>query len=391
MNYDRILNPTVVGIPPSGIRRFFDIAAEMKDCISLGVGEPDFVTPWNIRESGIKSLKDGITCYSSNSGLLELRELVCRYYSERFGVYYTPSQSVMTVGASEGIDLAMRAIVTPGDEVLIPEPSYVSYMPCVRLSGGVAVPLRATADNSFKLTAEVVKAAITERTKALILPFPNNPTGGIMTREELVEMSKALEGTDIIVVSDEIYAELTYKGVHCAFASIPDMYERTITINGFSKAFAMTGWRLGYVLAPEPLLQQMLKIHQFTMLCAPITSQMAAIEALKHGFDSDFSDVRAMRREYNRRRNFVVHQFNEMGLECFDPLGAFYAFPRISKTGLDSETFCTRLLMEKKVAVVPGTAFGASGEGFVRATYATSMDNLIEACKRIKEFVDSVV
>lgn len=390
MNYDRIINPTVVDIPPSGIRRFFDIAAEMKDCISLGVGEPDFVTPWNIRESGIKSLKDGITCYTSNSGLLELRKLCCRYYSERFGVDYSCDQCLMTVGASEGIDLAMRVLITPGDEVLVPEPSYVSYMPCVRLSGGVAVPLRATDENGFKLTAEVVKAAITPRTKALILPFPNNPTGGIMNREDLAEMSKALEGTDIIVVSDEIYAELTYNGIHCAFASIPGMYERTITINGFSKAFAMTGWRLGYVMAPEPLLKQMLKIHQFTMLCASTTSQMAAVEALNHGFDTDFADVRAMRREYNRRRNYLVRQFNDMGLHCFEPLGAFYAFPSIAKTGLDSETFCTRLLMEKKVAVVPGTAFGASGEGFVRTTYATSMDNLIEACRRIREFVDSL-
>ncbi|MGI6193342.1 MAG: aminotransferase class I/II-fold pyridoxal phosphate-dependent enzyme [Christensenellales bacterium] len=390
MNYDRIMNPTVVDIPPSGIRRFFDIAAEMKDCISLGVGEPDFVTPWNIRESGIKSLKDGITCYTSNSGLLELRKLCCRYYHERFGVEYAPEQCIMTVGASEGIDLAMRVLVTPGDEVLVPEPSYVSYMPCVRLSGGVAVPIRATADNGFKLTAETIRAAITPRTKALILPFPNNPTGGIMTREELVEMSKALEGTDIIVISDEIYAELTYKGTHCAFASVPGMFERTITINGFSKAFAMTGWRLGYVMAPAPLLTQMLKIHQFTMLCASTTSQMAAVEALSHGFETDFADVRAMRREYNRRRNFVVRQFNDMGLTCFEPLGAFYAFPSIEKTGLDSETFCTRLLMEKRVAVVPGTAFGPSGEGFVRATYATSMEKLIEACRRIKEFMESL-
>jgi len=390
VNYDHIINPVVVDIPPSGIRRFFDIAADMKDCISLGVGEPDFVTPWNIREAGINSLKNGVTCYTSNSGLTELRELCCRYYKERFGTDYSTGQCIMTVGASEGIDLAMRMLITPGDEVLVPEPSYVSYMPCVRLAGGVAVPIRATSDNGFKITAEEIKRALTPRTKAFILPFPNNPTGGIMNREELSEMSKALIGTDVVVVSDEIYAELTYGGTHCAFASIPDMYDRTITINGFSKAFAMTGWRLGYVLAPEPMLKQMLKIHQFTILCASTTSQMAAIEALKHGFETNFADVLSMRREYNRRRNFVVRQFNDMGLDCFEPLGAFYAFPSIKKTGMNSETFCTRLLRERKVAVVPGTAFGDSGEGFVRCAYATSMDNLIEACKRIKEFVNSL-
>ena len=390
MNYESILNPAVLNIPPSGIRKFFDIAAEMEDCISLGVGEPDFVTPWHIREVGINSLKDGITCYSSNSGLLELRKLCCRFYAERYGVKYEPDQCLITVGASEGIDLAVRAIVAAGDEVLVPEPSYVSYSPCVQFAGGVAVPIKARAENGFKLTKEAVKEVITPKTKAMILPFPNNPTGGIMTREELTEMAKALEGTNIIVLSDEIYSELTYGSEHAAFASIPGMYERTITINGFSKAFAMTGWRLGYCFAPMPILSQMLKIHQYTMLCAPITSQHAGVEALKNGFDNDFADVTAMRREYNRRRNFLVKRFNDMGLTCFEPRGAFYVFPCISSSGMDSETFCEELLNKKRVAVVPGTAFGASGEGFVRCSYAYSMEHLIEACNRISAFMDEI-
>ena len=390
MNYDQLINPIVQQIPPSGIRKFFDIAAEMKDCISLGVGEPDFVTPWNIREAGIDSLKKGITCYTSNSGLLELRQLICRYYHERFHVSYEPSQCLVTVGASEGIDLALRTVVCAGDEVLIPEPSYVSYAPCIRLAGGVPVPLKTSDEIGFKLTADIVREALTPRTKALILTYPNNPTGGIMTRQELEEMSKALEGTNVLVITDEIYAELTYGGHHASFAAIPQMYERTITLNGFSKAFAMTGWRLGYILAPQPLIKQMLKIHQYTILCASITSQTAAVEALKHGFDTDFSDVRAMRREYNRRRNFLVHQFNDMGLSCFEPLGAFYVFPCIRSTGLTSDEFCQRLLQEHHVAAVPGTAFGGCGEGFIRCSYACSMEHLIEACKRIRTFVESL-
>lgn len=390
MNYDQLINPIVQQIPPSGIRKFFDIAAEMKDCISLGVGEPDFVTPWNIREAGIDSLKRGITCYTSNAGLLELRQLICRYYHERFHVSYEPSQCLVTVGASEGIDLALRTVVCAGDEVLIPEPSYVSYAPCIRLAGGVPVPLKTSDEIGFKLTADIVREALTPRTKALILTYPNNPTGGIMTRQELEEMSKALEGTNVLVVTDEIYAELTYGGHHASFAAIPQMYERTITLNGFSKAFAMTGWRLGYILAPQPLTKQMLKIHQYTILCASITSQTAAVEALKHGFDTDFSDVRAMRREYNRRRNFLVHQFNGMGLSCFEPLGAFYVFPCIRSTGLTSDEFCQRLLQEHHVAAVPGTAFGDCGEGFIRCSYACSMEHLIEACKRIRTFVESL-
>jgi len=390
MNYDQLINPVVRDIPPSGIRKFFDIAAEMKDCISLGVGEPDFITPWNIREAGINSLKNGLTCYTSNAGLPELRQLICRYYQERFDVSYDPVQCLVTVGASEGIDLALRATVCPGDEVLIPEPSYVSYAPCIQLAGGIPVPLHTSDKNGFKLTSAAVQEKLSPRTKALILTYPNNPTGGIMTREELLEMSKALDGTNVLVISDEIYAELTYGGRHAAFGSLPGMWERTITLNGFSKAFAMTGWRLGYILAPLPLIKQMLKIHQYTILCASITSQSAAIEALKHGFDTDFSDVRSMRREYNRRRNFLVRQFNDMGLSCFEPLGAFYVFPCIRSTGLSSEDFCQRLLQEYHVAAVPGTAFGTCGEGFLRCSYACSMDHLIEACKRIRAFLETL-
>lgn len=387
MNYDKILNPAVTSLPPSGIRKFFDIAAEMEDCISLGVGEPDFVTPWNIREAGIKSLKDGITCYTGNAGLAELRELICRYYKERFGITYGVKNCLVTVGASEAIDLAMRALVAPGDEVLIPEPSYVSYMPCVTLAGGVPIPVKTTSANGFKMTAEAVRAVMTPRTKAMILTYPNNPTGGIMTREDLEALSKAFEGTDIIVVTDEIYAELTYSGTHASFAALPGMWDRTVTISGFSKAFAMTGWRLGYALAPEPILKQMLKIHQFTMLCASVTAQYAGIEALKNGFDTDFEDVRKMRREYNRRRNYLVKQFNSMGLSCFEPFGAFYVFPCIRSTGLTSEEFCNELLYSKRVAVVPGGAFGECGEGFIRCSYAYSMDHLIEACRRVAEFL----
>ena len=390
MNYDQLINPVVKSIPPSGIRKFFDIAAEMKDCISLGVGEPDFVTPWNIREAGINSLKNGLTCYTSNAGLPELRQLICRYYRERFDLSYDPAQCIVTVGASEGIDLALRATVCPGDEVLIPEPSYVSYAPCIQLAGGIPVSLHTSDKNGFKLTSAAIKEKLSPRTKALILTYPNNPTGGIMTREDLLEMSKALEGTNILVISDEIYAELTYGGRHASFASLPGMWERTITLNGFSKAFAMTGWRLGYILAPLPLIKQMLKIHQYTILCAPITSQSAAIEALNHGFDTDFSDVRSMRREYNRRRNFLVRQFNDMGLSCFEPLGAFYVFPCIRSTGLSSDDFCQRLLQEHHVAAVPGTAFGTCGEGFIRCSYACSMDHLIEACKRIRAFLETL-
>ena len=390
MNYTDIITRRVQEIPPSGIRKFFDIAAEMKDCISLGVGEPDFVTPWNIREAGINSLRDGITCYSSNAGLTELRQLICEYYEKRFNVSYRPDQCLVTVGASEGIDVSLRILLNPGDEVLIPEPSYVSYSPCVTLAGGVPKPIVTSSENGFKLTAEALPSSITPRTKAIIFPYPNNPTGGIMTREEMAAITHVFEGTDIVIISDEIYAELTYGSAHVSIASMPNMFERTIVLNGFSKAFAMTGWRLGYILAPRPFLEQMLKIHQYTTLCASITSQYAGVEAMKHGLETDFADVRAMRREYNRRRNFLVHQFNEMGMECFEPLGAFYVFPSIQAFGMDSDTFCQTLLREQRVALVPGTAFGACGEGFVRCSYAYSMDHLIEVCKRIRVFLDSL-
>lgn len=387
MNYDQILSRIVQKVPPSGIRRFFDIAAEMKDCISLGVGEPDFVTPWNICEAAINSLREGITCYTSNSGLFELRALVCKYYTERYNVPYTPAQSIITVGASEAIDLALRALLNPGDEVLVPEPSYVSYSPGVLFAGGVPVPVKTKATNGFKLTADIIKSYITPKTKVIIFPYPNNPTGGIMTHSELEEAVTALKDTNIVIVSDEIYSELTYDMNHTSVASIQGMYERTVVLNGFSKAFAMTGWRLGYALGPQPIIEQMTKIHQFTMLCAPTPSQYAGIEALKHGFETNFADVAKMRREYNRRRRFLVQTFNEMGLTCFEPLGAFYAFPSIESTGLSSQDFCEQLLYSKKVATVPGTAFGLSCEGHIRCAYAYSMDHLMEATKRIKEFI----
>lgn len=387
-DYDKLLATAIVNTPPSGIRRFFDIASEMKDCISLGVGEPDFPTPWAIREAGIKSLKDSHTCYTSNAGMIELRELVCKYYRERYNVDYPVDQVVVTVGASEGIDLAMRALLNPGDEVLVPEPSYVSYAPCVSFTGGKPVPIAANAECGYKLEAEQIKKHITPRTKAIILPYPNNPTGAIMTREEWIQALSALENTDIIAISDEIYSELTYGSEpHCAVASLPGMYERTITLNGFSKAFAMTGWRLGYAFAPKPIFDQMLKIHQLTLMCASTTSQDGGIEGLRSGFENDFSDVQKMKREYNRRRKFIYQSLNEIGLTCFEPMGAFYVFPSIQCTGMKSLEFCERLLQEQKVAVVHGNAFGASGEGFVRISYAYSMKHLEEALGRIANFV----
>lgn len=388
MNYEKLLSRTVQDTPPSGIRKFFDLAVDMKDCISLGVGEPDFVTPWPIREAAITSLKAGHTCYTSNAGDPRLRELVCQYYSCRFGVDYDPSQALMTVGASEAIDLAFRALINPGDEILIPEPSYVSYSPGVRFAGGVPVPIVTSADNGFKLTAQNIIDAITPRTKAILFPYPNNPTGGIMTRSELLEAVQPLLNTDIFAISDEIYAELTYGDEkHCALASLPGMYERTITLNGFSKAFAMTGWRLGYALAPKPILDQMLKIHQLTMLCASIISQEAGVAALEQGLENDFAEVRKMHKEYDRRRRFLVKTFNDMGLTCFEPRGAFYVFPSIQTTGLTSDDFCEGLLWSQKVAAVPGTAFGKSGEGFIRISYAYSMDHLMQAVERIQRFL----
>ncbi len=392
MEYERIINKRVADVPPSGIRKFFDIVTQMPGAISLGVGEPDFVTPWAIRDAAIQSIEDGQTQYTSNWGQESLREKIAAYLRMRYRVSYSPKDEVLvTVGASEGIDLAMRALVCPGDEVLIPEPSYVSYAPTVTFTGGVAVPVKTSAADHFALTPQALREAITERTKALILPYPNNPTGGVMTREQLMDIARVLEDTDIVVVSDEIYSELVYGGhEHTAFASISGMRERTITLNGFSKAFAMTGWRVGYACGPRELVAPMFKIHQFTMLCASMQGQVAADRALGRAFETGFEDVRTMVRSYDRRRRLMVENLNDMGLDCFEPKGAFYVFPSIARTGLSSDEFCTRLLMEQKVACVPGTAFGASGEGHIRCSYATSLENLTEALKRIRAFVGSL-
>ena len=389
MQYDRIVNPRVASVPPSGIRKFFDIVKQMPEAISLGVGEPDFVTPWSIRDAAIASIEEGRTQYTSNWGLESLREKIAAYLRMRYHVAYSPVDEILvTVGASEGIDLAMRALLCPGDEVLIPDPSYVSYAPCVTFAGGVAVPVVTRAQDCFALTPEALAAAITPRTKALILPYPNNPTGGVMTQEQLKAIARVLRGTDIVVVSDEIYSELVYDGhEHTAFAAVEDMRERTVTINGFSKAFAMTGWRVGYIAAPRELLTPMFKIHQYTMLCASIQGQVAADRALGRAFETGFEDVRTMVRSYDRRRRLMVSSFNEMGLPCFEPRGAFYVFPSIAPTGLSSEEFCTRLLESEQVACVPGTAFGVSGEGYIRCSYATSLDNLGKALERIRAFL----
>ncbi|MBR4234430.1 MAG: aminotransferase class I/II-fold pyridoxal phosphate-dependent enzyme [Clostridia bacterium] len=388
MDYTRALCARVSAVPPSGIRKFFDIVAEMRDVISLGVGEPDFTTPWRYSDAAIYSLRQGHTHYTSNRGLKELCALVSEYES-RFGVRYDPrSEVLVTVGASEGIDLALRALIEPGDEVLVPDPSYVSYMPCVTFAGGKCVPVPTYAANGFILTSEILKKYITPRTKALILPYPNNPTGGIMKYEDMAEMAGALAGTDIIVIADEIYAELNYTGVrHASFASVPNMRERTVTLNGFSKAFAMTGWRMGYACAPKPILDVMLKIHQYTIMCAPTAGQHAALEALKSGLESGFADVKRMVKEYDRRRRVIVDGLRKAGLPTHEPLGAFYAFPCIKGMGLSSEEFCLKLLEQQRVACVPGTAFGESGEGFVRCSYASSMENITEAVRRIAEFV----
>ena len=392
MEYERIINKRVADVPPSGIRKFFDIVRQMPEAISLGVGEPDFVTPWSIRDAAIQSIEDGQTQYTSNWGLESLREKIAAYLRMRYRVTYNPKDEVLvTVGASEGIDLAMRALVCPGDEVLIPEPSYVSYAPTVIFAGGTPVPVKTCAEDCFALTGEALREAITDRTKALILPYPNNPTGGVMTKEQLMDIAQVLEETDVIVISDEIYSELVYGGhEHTAFASITGMRERTITLNGFSKAFAMTGWRVGYACAPKELLAPLFKIHQYTMLCASIQGQIAADRALGRAFETGFEDVRMMVRSYDRRRRLMVENLNDMGLECFEPRGAFYVFPSIAKTGLTSDEFCTKLLEKKQVACVPGTAFGASGEGHIRCSYATSIENLTEALKRIREFVSEL-
>lgn len=375
----------VVQIKPSGIRKFFDIVSEMEDAISLGVGEPDFDTPWHIRDEGIYSLEKGRTFYTSNAGLKELKQEVVHYIKRKQGIEYDAgAEVIITVGGSEAIDIGLRAMLNPGDEVLIPQPSYVSYEPCVVLADGVPVIINLKAENEFRLTAKELKEAITDKTKVLILPFPNNPTGAIMERKDLEEIAEVIIENDLFVMSDEIYAELTYKGEHVSIAAIPGMRERTILINGFSKAYAMTGWRLGYACGPKAIIEQMVKIHQFAIMCAPTTSQYAAVEALKNGDN----DVQEMREAYNQRRRYLMNAFREMGLECFEPFGAFYVFPSIREFGMTSDEFASRFLEEEKVAAVPGTAFGDCGEGFLRISYAYSLDNLKVAIGRLKNFVE---
>lgn len=379
------LSETIVGIKPSGIRRFFDIAAERKDTISLGVGEPDFDTPWHVRDEGIYSLEKGRTFYTSNAGLMELREEICRYLSRRMDLSYDPATEVLvTVGGSEAIDIGLRAMVNPGDEVIIPQPSYVSYEPCAILAGAKPVIIELKNENDFRLQPEELLAAVTDKTKILILPYPNNPTGAIMEEADLIKIAKICVEKDIFVMSDEIYAELTFGGKHhVSIASLPGMKDRTIVINGFSKAYAMTGWRLGYACGPKEIIAQMTKIHQFAIMCAPTTSQYAAVEALKNGDE----DVRTMCESYNQRRNFLMNAFKEMGLPCFEPFGAFYVFPCIKEFGMTSEEFAFALLDAKKLAVVPGSAFGESGEGFVRISYAYSLKKLKIAMERLAEYV----
>jgi aminotransferase len=387
MNYETLMNQTLRQLKPSGIRRFFDIASEMEDVISLSVGEPDFSTPWHIRQEGITTLETRKTVYGPNAGLLRLREAIAGYVGRRVGVDYDPRHEVLvTVGGSEAIDLCMRSLLNPGDEVLIPQPSFVCYEPLTQMAGGVPVPIVTKAEDAFRLTPEALQAAITDKTKILVLPYPNNPTGGILRRQHLEAIARVLEGTDIFVLSDEIYADLTYGGQpHVSIASLPGMKERTVLVNGFSKSFAMTGWRLGYTCAPEPLMAMMTKLHQFALMCAPITSQYAAIEAMDNGDD----DVLEMRGQYDLRRRFIVDELNKMGLTCFEPEGAFYVFPSVAVTGMDSETFCKKLLEEKHVAVVPGTAFGDCGEGFVRISYCYSLKHITEAMKRMREFIEA--
>lgn len=377
----------IVDIKPSGIRKFFDIVSERKDAISLGVGEPDFDTPWHIRDEGIYSLEKGRTFYTSNAGLKELRQEICHYLKRKQGLTYDPLHEVIiTVGGSEAIDIGLRAMVNPGDEVLIPQPSYVSYEPCAILAGAVPVIINLKAENEFRLTAQELEEAITDKTKVLILPFPNNPTGAIMEREDLEAIAEVIIKHDIFVMSDEIYSELTYKGKHISIACIPGMQERTILINGFSKAYAMTGWRLGYACGPKEILEQMIKIHQFAIMCAPTTSQYAAVEALKNGDE----DVEMMRTAYNQRRRFLMNAFREMKLECFEPYGAFYVFPCIKEFGMTSDEFANRFLEEENVAAVPGTAFGDCGEGYLRISYAYSLEQLKEAMGRLARFVNKL-
>ncbi|HJG28580.1 aminotransferase class I/II-fold pyridoxal phosphate-dependent enzyme [uncultured Gemmiger sp.] len=384
MNYNELLAPGAKTMRPSGIRKFFDLASDMPHCISLGVGEPDFKTPWSVRDAGIRSLEQGRTKYTANAGLKELRAEICRYLERRFDLKYDVPQVLVTVGGSEAIDLAIRALVQPGDEVIIPEPCFVCYEPITQLTGGVPVHIATRAEDEFRLTAEQLKAAITPRTKLVIFPYPNNPTGAVMSVQDLEEIAAVLRDTNIMVLSDEIYSELTY-GLdrHVSFASIPGMAERTIVVNGFSKSYAMTGWRLGYAAGPEPIIKVMTKIHQSCIMSAPTTSQYAAITALRQCDDQ----IEMMRDEYNRRRRYVVKALNQMGLTCFEPRGAFYVFPSIQVSGLSSEEFCEQLLREKEVAIIPGDAFGASGEGYARISYAYSVDHLQTAMQRIRAFL----
>lgn len=386
MDYDSALSPRVKDIAPSGIRKFFDLLENMNsdDAISLGVGEPDFVTPWHIRDAGVYALEKGFTKYTGNAGLSELRREIARYMRRRFTLDYDPmKQIIVTVGGSEAIDLTVRAVVSQGDEVIVPVPSFVCYGPIVTLAGGVPVYVETRAEDEFRLTADALARAITPRTKLVVLPFPNNPTGAIMERRDLEAIADVLRGTNILVLSDEIYAELTYGGRHMSFANLPDMTERTLVVNGFSKAYAMTGWRMGYVCGPQPLIRQMLKIHQYAIMCAPTVSQYAAIEAMRDGD----ADITAMCRDYDYRRRFLLDKLHAVGLACFEPRGAFYAFPDIRSTGMTSAEFCERFLLEEHVAVIPGTAFGAGGEGFVRMCYASSLPNLSEAMDRMERFL----
>ena len=384
MNIDNLLSNKAKRIPPSGIRRFFDLINEMEDAISLSIGEPDFDTPWAVREEGIFTLEKGRTHYSPNAGFQELKEEICRYLKRKFGLDYKPDETIVTVGGSEAIDLSLRALIETGDEVIIPEPSFVAYSPCTMLAGGIPVPVALNVENDFRLTPKELIAAITPKTKALILPFPCNPTGAVMEHSDLKKIVDVLKDKDIVVISDEIYAELTYGMKHVSIASFEEMKEKTLLINGFSKAYAMTGWRLGYACGPKPLIDMMIKIHQFAIMSSPTIAQLAGIEALR----SCDKDIERMSVEYQRRKRVIVDGFNEAGLECFEPYGAFYCFPSIKSTGLSSEEFAERLLMEEKVAVVPGNAFGRSGEGFVRVCYAASMENIFEALKRIKRFME---
>lgn len=379
------LNDVLTSLPPSGIRRLFDIASTMEGVISLGIGEPDFITPWHIRNAGIRSLEKGRTQYTANSGLKELRREAALYMKRRFGLDYTEKNVLITVGGSEAIDLSMRAFIKPGDEVIVPQPSFVCYGPLARLCGATPVYIDLKEEDGFKLTAKALKAAITGKTKLLVLPFPNNPTGSVLSRKELEEIAAVLNGTDIVVISDEIYAELTYtEERHTSIASIPGMKERTVIVSGFSKAYAMTGWRLGYAIAPEPVCAALTKLHQYAIMCAPTASQYAAIEALSQGD----GDIEEMRREYNYRRRLIVKGFNDLGLRCTEPEGAFYCFPNISSTGMTSDEFCEKLLSTEKIALVPGNAFGASGEGFVRASYAYSADHIKKALEGVKRFLE---